>query len=873
MKKRVLTALLAVTMVISLGTVSVWAEGPNTVTVNTSDGTIQGLKTAIESANDGDTIVIPAGQYTGGGFGVSEIEVDKAVTIKGEGNWETELTDVVFSVVSASNDHDMSVTFENLRFTGASQIKVGFVDKQNSVYDQMKPTMLTIDNCYAYLTHSSQGPDGGTNKGQLVHLDSTYNTNLDLTITSSTLINAHTIPGEDASPIVNGNGTNIVKANITGNIIGSENDQCERFAIKFARRQDNTQIDISNNIVYGATTADKDFYILDMWQSGGNSYGGLAVSMNENRLNCKIEEGRSAYVAYIEGSVQAPDDNAGTVTAEGNYLNGTQNDAVENMAQAGNMSVSVAKVGDQYYTDLAEAIKAADVSNGTVIMIQDVTVETWNQLWNISGVTLDGQGHTLKVNNINSLENHDALIQSAGDNVFYNLNIDLSGIASDSAAQGYRAFDAADGDRFTNVNITGNEHVAFGIFASGSEAENETITIANCKFEDLAYAIGSEPASGTTSSLENIIISGSKFTDCNYAGILYSENTTFTGNEVVGGRLNIMHPAQVITGNTFTNGSRIKFYANPQSFVRNIISSDSYLDTDENAGTIDVAENYWGGEGPSDSQLGMAAGKATGTNVYYTRSTMRPEDLNTYVYVPVIPNVPGTYPITVADPANGAVSVSLPNASEGAVITVTAKPDEGYVLAYVTVDGQRISGSSFTMPGHAVTVSAVFVRAGLPFTDVAYGDWFYDEVAYVYANGLMEGVSDTAFEPGGGMTRAMVWAILARIDGVTVTGSNWAETARSWAMAKGISDGENASAPVTREQLVTMLYRYAGEPVVSGSLTGWADAASVSGWAGSAMTWAVNRGIITGATESTLAPADGATRAQCAAILMRYIEA
>ena len=73
------------------------------------------------------------------------------------------------------------------------------------------------------------------------------------------------------------------------------------------------------------------------------------------------------------------------------------------------------------------------------------------------------------------------------------------------------------------------------------------------------------------------------------------------------------------------------------------------------------------------------------------------------------------------------------------VITVTAKPDEGYVLAYVTVDGQRISGSSFTMPGHAVTVSAVFVRAGLPFTDVAYGDWFYDEVAYVYANGLMEG--------------------------------------------------------------------------------------------------------------------------------------
>ena len=235
-------------------------------------------------------------------------------------------------------------------------------------------------------------------------------------------------------------------------------------------------------------------------------------------------------------------------------------------------------------------------------------------------------------------------------------------------------------------------------------------------------------------------------------------------------------------------------------------------------------------------------------------------------------NVPYTYDITVMQPGNGAVSVNLPNASAGAAITVTAVPDEGYELAYVTVDGERISGTSFTMPDHAVTVSAVFVLKGLPFADVSAGAWYFDAVSYVYANGLMEGVSDTAFEPGGGMTRAMVWAILARIDGVTVTGSNWAETARSWAVAKGVSDGENASAPVTREQLVTMLYRYAGEPVVSGSLTGWADAASVSGWAGSVMTWAVNRGIITGATESTLAPADGATRAQCAAILMRYVE-
>ena len=235
-------------------------------------------------------------------------------------------------------------------------------------------------------------------------------------------------------------------------------------------------------------------------------------------------------------------------------------------------------------------------------------------------------------------------------------------------------------------------------------------------------------------------------------------------------------------------------------------------------------------------------------------------------------NVPDTYDITVMQPANGDVSVNLPNASAGAAITVTAVPDEGYELAYITVDGERISGTSFTMPDHAVTVSAVFVLKGLPFTDVSVGAWYFDAVSYVYANGLMEGVSDTAFEPDGGMTRAMVWAILARVDGVSVTGSNWAETARSWAMAEGVSDGENASAPVTREQLVTMLWRYAGEPEAAAGLTGWADAASVSDWAETAMAWSVGKGVIEGDELSRLTPAAGATRAQCAAILMRYVE-
>ena len=165
------------------------------------------------------------------------------------------------------------------------------------------------------------------------------------------------------------------------------------------------------------------------------------------------------------------------------------------------------------------------------------------------------------------------------------------------------------------------------------------------------------------------------------------------------------------------------------------------------------------------------------------------------------------------------------------------------------------------------------VMEPLPFTDVEDGDWFYDYVAYVYANGLMDGVSATEFNPDGNMTRAMVWAILARVDGETVTGVNWADTAREWAVTNGVSDGENANGYVTREQLATMLYRYAGEPETDGSGVGvFDDGETVSVWAFDAMSWALNNGVITGVSDDALLPANTATSAQCAAMLMRFVE-
>ena len=241
-------------------------------------------------------------------------------------------------------------------------------------------------------------------------------------------------------------------------------------------------------------------------------------------------------------------------------------------------------------------------------------------------------------------------------------------------------------------------------------------------------------------------------------------------------------------------------------------------------------------------------------------------------------NIPDPNGITVTQPANGTIRVNPSNGSTGTLITVTATPDEGYELAYITVDGEKITGNTFRMPDKAVTVTAVFVPVTFPFTDVKSGDWFYDAVAYIYANGLMDGTSATTFEPNANMTRAMVWTIIARIDGETVTGAAWATDARAWAMAEGVSDGTDPNGLVTREQFATMLYRYAvakGYDVSIGESTNilsYADFASISEYAIPAMQWACGSGIVTGVTDSTLAPQGTATRAQCAAMLMRFAE-
>lgn len=248
---------------------------------------------------------------------------------------------------------------------------------------------------------------------------------------------------------------------------------------------------------------------------------------------------------------------------------------------------------------------------------------------------------------------------------------------------------------------------------------------------------------------------------------------------------------------------------------------------------------------------------------------------------------------------HGDVSVDTVYAEEGEWVYITVDPDVGYRLYNLTVT--RPSGNTvkvehvrdnvyrFSMPGVRVTVDAEFIRTVTPFTDVRLADWFYEYVSFAYRYGLMEGINSYQFAPDATATRAMVVQILYRMSGepavsygsgfTDVASNAWYADAIAWAARNNIVNGTGAAtfdpnAPVTREQFATMLYRYARYRGFNTSLTAnilsYYDVNQVSEYAFEALQWACAEGIVNGTSTGYLTPQGNATRAQLAAMLMRF---
>ena len=263
------------------------------------------------------------------------------------------------------------------------------------------------------------------------------------------------------------------------------------------------------------------------------------------------------------------------------------------------------------------------------------------------------------------------------------------------------------------------------------------------------------------------------------------------------------------------------------------------------------------------------------STAYLSREAIRAaEQSGSAVTVP-IPEVPVT-----TDQENApTVTVSMASGNSVTVEIPVANATAGTVAVLVKADGSEeiIKDSLTTEKGVTAKLSdgdtVKILDNSTHFVDVPTSHWSADAVAFATSRELFSGTSKNTFSPEVAMTRAMIVTVLARYEGVdTSTGDDWYDAGRQWAMANGVSDGSNMDARLSREQLATMLYRYAGEPTVSGSLSGFTDASSVSSYAQTAMAWAVENGLITGITDTTLVPQGQATRAQVAAILQRYVQ-
>lgn len=240
---------------------------------------------------------------------------------------------------------------------------------------------------------------------------------------------------------------------------------------------------------------------------------------------------------------------------------------------------------------------------------------------------------------------------------------------------------------------------------------------------------------------------------------------------------------------------------------------------------------------------------------------------------------------------------------DGDSIYIDVTPDKGYQVKSITATdelGRRVSVYEavkenqyyFTMPESDVTVTVEFSYRVLtnPFTDVKTGDWFYDAVSYVYTEGLMTGTGTYTFSPSAPTSRAMLVTILWRLQGEPyVSGSSFSDVKSSayyydavrWAARYGIVEGYEGNVfkpddAITREQFAAILYRYAEyckySTSASTNLSAYKDNAKVSSWAGTAMKWAVAKGLFEGDNLGNLDPQGQTTRAAAAKLLMAFCE-
>ena len=587
-----------------------------------------------------------------------------------------------------------------------------------------------------------------------------------------------------------------------------------------------------------------------------------------------------------------------TVSFTGNTTNGTAEKEPWNSIT---VTSGTTTKGYSSWTAAYEAAQAGDIITLNMdVATSALTIE--------KQITLNGTGHTISYNGDASESSpaNGALITIQGENAnnvtIRNLTVDTQG----KVKHGVQFYCVTDG-QLENATVNGGAYTS--VIVNGAEVSltNCTLNPAEGAYANIEYAMGSGVTKKPEISLSNVtgnaeepLVYADKNTANNFKGnddsksyeeILKEINQKVEGATVTlfiqgdTGEEDLTFPGTQLYTITFdTNGHGSESVPN---MTTNNYGKLSSLPTLDNDGSYQF--------------IGWYTEKSGGTKVAENETSFN-ENTTLYAHWNYTGGGGGgggsvTTKYTLTFDTNGGSAIAKVTKEKGTTVDLEqyVPTREGYTFAGWYSDEALTQKVTSVKLNANTTVYAKWtenaVTPTLPFTDVKSGDWFYEAVQYVYDKGMMTGVSADRFAPASTTTRGMIVTILYRLENepavsggsafTDVENGAWYADAVAWAAANDIVNGTSATtfapnSPITREQMAAILYRYAAykgyDVSQKADLSGYTDAASISGYAKDALAWANAQKLITGVTDTTLNPQGSATRAQVATILMRLCE-